>query len=135
VYELTDYGADLEQAIMHLGRWGARALGEPRTDEIVTVDSLTMALRTTFRPEAADGLRASYELRIGPVVLHAQVDGPQVTVSKGPAPEPDLVIETGPALKALLARELSPHEALQQGLLQITGEPALLDSFVKVFRI
>src|SRR5919205_173368 len=59
VYELTEYGADLEDAIKHLGRWGARSLGEPRPDEIVTLDSLTMALRTTFRPEHAEGIHAS----------------------------------------------------------------------------
>jgi DNA-binding HxlR family transcriptional regulator len=135
VYELTEYGADLDEAIKHLGRWGARALGEPRPDEIVTVDSLTMALRTTFRPEAADGLRASYELRLGQVVLHAQVDGPQVTVSQGPAPHADLVIETGPALKALLAREITADEAIQRGLVELRGDPELLDTFVRVFRI
>jgi DNA-binding HxlR family transcriptional regulator len=135
VYELTEYGADLEEAIKHLGRWGARSLGEPRQDEIVTPDSLTMALRTTFRPEAADGVRATYELRLGPVVLHAAVDGPHLTVGQGPLPGADLVIETGPALKALLAREITPPEAVDQGLVHLTGEPRLLDTFVTLFRI
>src|ERR671936_950820 len=36
VYELTPYGQELEEAVLPLGRWGARALGEPRPDEIVT---------------------------------------------------------------------------------------------------
>jgi DNA-binding HxlR family transcriptional regulator len=135
VYELTEYGADLEEAIKHLGRWGARSLGEPRPDEIVTVDSLTMALRTTFRPEMADGVRASYELRLGPVVLHARVEDGQLSVGEGSLPQADLVIETGPALKALLAREISPAEAIQQGLVQLRGDAALLDTFVTTFRI
>jgi len=135
VYELTEYGADLEEAVKYLGRWGARALGEPRTDEIVTVDSLTMALRTTFRPELAGGVRANYELRLGPVVLNARIEDGQLTVGQGPLPAADLVIETGPALKALLARELTPSEAIDQGLVQLAGDPKLLDTFVKVFRI
>jgi DNA-binding HxlR family transcriptional regulator len=135
VYELTEYGADLDEAIKHLGRWGARALGEPRPDEIVTLDSLTMALRTTFRPEIADGVRANYELRLGPVVLHATVEAGQLTVGEGPSPEADLVIETGPALKALLAREITPTEAIEQGLVQLEGDPRLLETFVRVFRI
>jgi DNA-binding HxlR family transcriptional regulator len=135
VYELTEYGADLDEAIKHLGRWGARSLGEPRPDEIVTLDSLIMALRTTFQPEAAAGVRARYELRLGPVVLHAQVDGGQLSVSEGPLPEADLVIETGPALKALLAREIAPDQAVEAGLVQLTGDLKLLETFVKLFRI
>jgi DNA-binding HxlR family transcriptional regulator len=135
VYELTEYGADLDEAIKHLGRWGARALGAPRPDEIVTLDSLIMALRTTFRPEAAAGVRAGYELRLGPVVLHTQVDDGQLSVGEGPLPQADLVIETGPALKALLAREIAPQEAVAASLVQLRGDPKLLETFVNVFRI
>lgn len=51
VYELTEYGRGLEDIVIRLGRWGARTLGEPRQDEIVTPDSMIMALRATFRPE------------------------------------------------------------------------------------
>src|ERR1041384_1394007 len=52
VYELTEYGAELEEVVLGLGRWGAKALGEPGDDEIVTVDSMIMALRSTFRAES-----------------------------------------------------------------------------------
>jgi DNA-binding HxlR family transcriptional regulator len=135
VYELTEYGSDLEEAIKHLGRWGARSLGDPQPDEIVTADSLIIALRTTFRPGPARRLRVSYELRLGPVVVHACVDDGQLRVGEGPLPEADLVIETGPVLKALLAHEMAPSEAIQQGLVQLTGDPSLMESFVRIFRI
>lgn len=49
VYELTDYGSDLEAIGLRLGRWGARSLGEPGREDIVTEDSLTHALRTLNR--------------------------------------------------------------------------------------
>ena len=135
VYELTAYGADLDEAVKHLGRWGARSLGEPRPDEIVTLDSLTMALRTTFRPELAEGVHAGFELRLGPVVLHARVDDDQLSVGEGRLPDADLIIETGPALKLLLAHEIAPDEAIEQGLVQVTGDSALLETFVTIFRI
>src|SRR5919198_4121426 len=67
VYELTAYGQELEDIVLRLGRWGARSLGEPRPEDVLTADSLVLALRATFRPEAARGLRASYELRAGDV--------------------------------------------------------------------
>ena len=73
VYELTEHGGDLEEAVLALGRWGARSLGDPRPGEIITVDSVIMAMRTTFRPDAAKDLRASYELRLGDVILNMQI--------------------------------------------------------------
>src|SRR5690349_9117506 len=45
VYELTEDGLALEDAVMALGRWGARHLGEPNEDEVVTEDSIASALR------------------------------------------------------------------------------------------
>ncbi|HZB31651.1 MAG TPA: helix-turn-helix domain-containing protein [Streptosporangiaceae bacterium] len=74
VYELTEYGAELEEILLRLGRWGVRTLGEPGPDDILTVDGEILALRATFRPERARGIRTSFELRIGAVVVHAIVD-------------------------------------------------------------
>jgi DNA-binding HxlR family transcriptional regulator len=135
VYMLTDYGRDLEDAVLHLGRWGARSLGEPRPDEIVTPDSLVTALRTTFRPEAADGLDAGYELWVGDTVVHARVRDGAVEVAAGGLPGADLVIETGPVIKALMAAEISPAEAIANGSVRLTGDPRLLTRFARVFRI
>src|ERR671925_2372047 len=65
VYELTEYGRELEDILLRLGRWGAQLLAEPRPHDTVNADSLILALRATFQPEAARGLKVSYELRLG----------------------------------------------------------------------
>jgi DNA-binding HxlR family transcriptional regulator/putative sterol carrier protein len=135
VYELTDYGSELEDVVLRLGLWGARSLGQPRPDDVLTNDSVIMALRATFRPDHAQGLEATYELRLGDVVVHARVDGGALDVAKGPAEGADLVIETGPALRALLAGELGPDEAVAGGSVRLTGDPTLLARFVEAFRI
>lgn len=135
VYELTEYGADLEGIVLSLGRWGARTLGEPGPDDIVTVDSLIMALRSTFRPEAVQGLDVGYELRIGDVVIHARIEGGNLEVAEGPLRDAELVIETGPALRTLLAAEMSPAEAIDGGHVTVAGDPKLLTRFVETFRI
>jgi DNA-binding HxlR family transcriptional regulator len=135
VYELTAYGLELEEAVVHLGRWGAKSLGDPRPDETITPDSLIMAMRSTFRPEAARGLHAGYELRFGPIVIHVRVDGRALEVGEGPLPEADLVVETGPAIKALMAGELSPSEAIANGSVRVSGDRALLARFIDCFRI
>jgi len=135
VYELTDYGSELEDVVLRLGLWGARSLGQPRPEDVVTTDSLLVALRATFRREAARGLRVRYELRLGDVVVHARIDHGTLQAAAGPLPEADLVIETGPALRALLAGELRPSEAIESGSVRLTGDPDLLTRFVEVFHI
>src|SRR5690554_2457131 len=55
-YDLTDYGRALEDVVLALGRWGFQAMGEPADGDVVTSDSLTMALRTAFRADAASTL-------------------------------------------------------------------------------
>ena len=135
VYELTEYGLELEAVVVELGRWGAKNLGDPRPDETITVDSLITALRTTFHREAARGLRAGFELRVGEIVLHAKVDDGRVVVSDGPLPRADLSIAAGPGIRALMAGELSPEDAVKSGTVHLTGSPDLLARFAQIFRI
>jgi DNA-binding HxlR family transcriptional regulator len=135
VYELTDYGRELEETIDALGRWGAKALGDPREGEVVTLESMITAMRATFQPAAARGVRATYELRLGDVVLHLRIADRKLTVAAGPLPDADLVIESGPAIKMLISGELSARDAIAQGLVHVTGDPALLDQFARMFHI
>jgi DNA-binding HxlR family transcriptional regulator len=135
VYELTGYGRELEDVVLRLGLWGARSLGRPRPDDIITTDSLLVALRTTYVRAAASGLRVGYQLRVGEVVVHARIDDGALEVAPGPLAEPDLVIEAGPELRALLAGEISPADAVAGGHVRLTGDPDLLERFVEVFHI
>ena len=134
-YELTDDGRGLEATILALGRWGAPRLGEPRPDETVTEDSIAMALRTTFRSDAAGKAKLTYLLRLGPIQVHARIRAGAIAVGRGDVENPDLTIETGPALRLLMAHEVSPAEAIRKKLVRLTGDPKLLDRFVQIFRI
>ena len=42
VYELTPYGRELEPVVLALGAWGFKAMGDPREEQIITPDSMTM---------------------------------------------------------------------------------------------
>ena len=134
-YELTEYGRDLDEAVMAFGRWGARSLGAPGQDEIVTVDSLVMALRSTFRPRAARRFHGSFELRMGDVVVHARIDRERLDVAAGGLAGADLVIEAGSLLPALMAGEVAPAAAIKSGEVRLTGDAPLLDRFVELFQI
>jgi DNA-binding HxlR family transcriptional regulator/putative sterol carrier protein len=135
VYELTEYGRELEDVVLRLGLWGAKALGDPRPDDTVSLDSMMLALRATFRPEAARGLRVSYELRLGEIVFHARIDKGALEVVEGPLADADLVLETDLTLRKLMSGELSPREAIKAGKVRVTGKRELLDRFVEIFHI
>lgn len=135
VYELTEYGKRLDPIVRELGLWGAQSLGEPGEEEIITTDSMIMALRSTFRPEAASNLHVDYEFHFGPIVIHARVNDGEIFVAEGPLPDADLVVHAGPAVKDLLTGNVSASEAIEAGLVQIDGDPALLDLFTNLFQI
>ena len=135
VYELTPYGAELEEVLLRFGRWGARSLGDPQPDDVVTGDSLVLALRATFEPDAAREVEVRYELSVGPVIIHAAVSDGVLEAAEGTLPDADLRIDAGPLLKYLMSGEVSPADALASGGVRIEGDPALLDRFVELFRI
>jgi DNA-binding HxlR family transcriptional regulator len=134
-YELTADGSDLEEGVVALGRWGAKHLGEPRPDEIVTDDSMAMALRTIFRPDAAANDDLRFELHVGEVVVSAVVRDGVVVVGRGGLPDADLVIDAGLEIRALLSGEVTPREALRTGAVRVRGKRALLRRFTELFRI
>ena len=84
IYELTDWGLELEPVIVSLGRWGARSPLRPH-DAGMGIDSLILSFRTMFDPLAAEGLDATYELRIGEDRFRAAVSGGRLEIERGEA--------------------------------------------------
>jgi DNA-binding HxlR family transcriptional regulator len=135
VYELTEYGSELEEVLLQLGLWGARSLGEPAPGDLYSLDVAILSLYTTFRPEFTEGLRASYEIHYGDIVIHALVDDGHLKVEEGMYPSADLVMEVYQSQRLLLTGEITPSEALDQGMIHINGDRNLLDRFVDMFHI
>lgn len=136
VYELTPYGRELEPAVLALGAWGFKAMGEPREGQVVTPDSMTIALRTAFQPRVAAGLPpTTYGARVGPAELLVRVDGPTLDVTPGDGPV-DLAFATGPGLHRLIAGELTPDRAIATGVVEVLRGPAeLLGRFASTFHL
>jgi DNA-binding HxlR family transcriptional regulator len=137
VYELTEYGAELEEILLRLGRWGVRTLGEPGPDDVLTVDGEILALRATFQPERARGIRASYELHIGAVVVHAIVDDGTLKPGEGPLAGADLVMEMAEidALRPLLTGEIGSGDAIENGTVLLHGDRAEFERFLDIFGV
>lgn len=136
VYELTPYGRELEPVVLALGAWGFKALGDPREDQIITPDSMTMSLRTAFRPQVAASLPATaYGARIGPAELLVRVDGPTLDVTRGDGPV-DLAFAAGPGIRRVFSGELTPDRAIATGVVEVLrGRAELLGRFADTFHL
>ena len=134
VYELTDWGMELEPVIVGLGRWGARSASRPREAEL-GVDSLILSFRTMFDAQAAKGLRASYELRLGEDCFYALVADGRFEVARGGAQErPDAIIVADAAtLAAVVYGGRQLEEALRAGDIEIEGDESAVERFVGLF--
>lgn len=136
VYELTPYGSQLDQAVKYLGLWGAQALDQPRPGDVLTADAMVIALRSTFVPEAALGINATFELHLGEVVVHARIRDGVADFAGGALGEPpDAVIVASPAIRAVMAGEMTPAEALASGNARVSGAQWLFERFGALFRI
>lgn len=136
IYELTPYGRELEPAVLVLGAWGFKTMGEPREEQIITPDSMTIALRTAFRPLIAADLPATaYAARLGPADLLVRVEGSSLEVTRGSQPA-DLAFSAGPGIRRLISGELAPDDAIATGVVQVlSGRSGLLRRFADTFHL
>lgn len=133
VYELTEWGEELEPVIVRLGRWGARSPSKPR-DAALGVDSLVLSMRTMFDPGAAEGFGASYELRFGEDRFCAVVDEGRFEISRGSADHPDAIVEAdSDTIAGLLYAGRSLAEALDSGDLKVEGDRSAFERFLGLF--
>ncbi len=133
IYELTEWGRDLEPVIIALGRWGVRSPTKPPDAEL-GVDSLILSFRTMFDPRRAEGLGASYEFRLGEDRFRAEVAKGRLEIERGVADAPDATVETDAGiLAALVYDELELDEARSSGDLAIEGDREAVEHFLTLF--
>jgi DNA-binding HxlR family transcriptional regulator len=136
VYELTEYGQELEEAFYALARWGARSLGPPGPgDELYAGWSLNAAA-ALFLPEAARGLTETYVLDVEGEVFSIELEDGHMQASLGAAEDAGVTIELDmPTFFRLNRGELAPHEALKQGLVAIEGDKAAFERCFQVLTL
>ena len=132
VYELTDWGSQLEPVVMALGRWAARSPFLPQAG--LNADSLILSFRTMFDSEAAKGFSASIELRIGEDRFHARVGGGRMELVRGSADRADLIIEgDSEALASVAYGGRKFADALRSGDLRVEGDKSAARRFLSLF--
>ena len=135
VYELTEWGSELEDIVIRLGRWGARS-PEMLVEEESRPEWLILGLRAVYEPEG-EPAPALYELRFGgDEVYWAHVEDGSLAVGRGPAAaDPDAVISADvDTLARVIRGQLKPAAALRSKAIELDGDRADLDRFLALFR-
>src|ERR671931_999643 len=116
VYELTEYGAGLREALYALARWGARTIGPPGPEDELYPEWGVNALPALFDQEAARGLTETYTLVVDGDAFTARIVDGALEASMGAADDADLLVEMDMGtFFGLASGELAPKEAVQGG--------------------
>jgi DNA-binding HxlR family transcriptional regulator len=137
VYELTEFGRDLETAVLELGKWGSRLL--PTSMEGLAMPSLgatTLALKAFFHPEQARDITETFELHLGHEVLQIRVQDGRLLVQQGQTLKPDAVLYTEIfVFMGLFAGQIPPQVALSSGLIRVEGREDALQRFLALSHV
>lgn len=119
LYELTDWGRELEPVVLHLGQWGTRV---PLPDGAqVGLDSLLLAIQATLDPARVTG---RYELRVGADTFTVDAAAGPARFRRGTADQPDATLSTdGDTLRAVCFGQRSISDAVRSSDLRIDGDP------------
>ena len=133
VYELTEWGADLEPILMGLQRWGAASSTLPH-DVPVGCDAAMLALKNAFDATAAGDLAGVIEVRFGSGTFVVTIGGARLAIRRGAADHPDAAIETDPpSLEAVAFGMRSLDDAESGGDIRIEGDHRLATRFLDLY--
>jgi len=135
VYELTDEGASLGDAVVELARWGMRTLPTTTHGRPFRALWLMLALRASFDAAAAVGVSESYEFDVeGDGVVRFEVADGEGRAHMGPAIDPVVRIAAdAETLVALTAGDLAGVDAGARGArIRIEGDSAALERMRRI---
>jgi DNA-binding HxlR family transcriptional regulator len=122
VYELTDWGRELEPAVLALGRWASHSRSFP-VGAVMGPDSLVLALKTTFQPQKADGLDARFELWLGEIPYEIRVRDGAFEAERGEDASAGATIRSDPDELAGVVFGGKPFgKAVKSGAIQLEGD-------------
>ena len=130
VYELTDWGRQLEPVVLGLGRWGSRHAPFPPDRDELGVDSFVLALKTLFDPNRADGVAGRYALTLGEQTFDARIENGRFEVTRGAPHDSDATITAEPGV---LQQVLWHGHPLRAAEVEITGDRRSAERFLRMF--
>jgi DNA-binding HxlR family transcriptional regulator len=135
VYELTDWGKELEPIVLQLVRWGVRSPAFIRGAGL-GVDALVLSFKAMFDPMQAASYDATVELRFGDEAFHVTIANGYIDVARGHAVHAAAIISTSPRVMLQLA--YGKHDlgqALRAGVVSFSGERNAVAGFLRCFSV
>jgi DNA-binding HxlR family transcriptional regulator len=120
VYELTEWGRDLEPILVHLGRWGRHSPVKPTTTTL-SADSLMLAVKSHLDPTRLSDLDATFRVELGEDVFTLRVADSGLTIQRGEPPQWDAAVRTDTTVLKALVIDGAPISEFGHRL-EITGD-------------
>lgn len=131
VYELTDWGGELEPIVLALGGWGLR-VPLPATPTTLSATSVLLFLRGSARPDP-EAPPSVCRVDLDDRVWTIQTEGGRVQVHAGEPTEPDASLRTDPkTLNALIGNPGRLDAAVADGSAAVAGEGSVLRRLLDV---
>ena len=132
VYELTPYGEELREPLYALGRWGARSLGPPTTEDHLAPGWLVNAVRATCTGGCIPD--KVFEIRVDDHAVTARFEAEELLVEAASSPDADVSIETDPAtLFQIASGEVPIRKAIESKAIRVSGSRTDAERFLSLF--
>lgn len=134
-YELTDWGRELEPAVMELVRWGLRSPAFIRGAPL-GVDALVLSFKALACPRRLHGRELRIQLQLEGQAFLVEAGGGELKVRRGEDEHARACATTDTqTLLRLAYGKADLHEALRSGKLTLSGDPAALQAFFHLFAL
>lgn len=135
VYALTPWGQEAEPVVLALAKWALRAPAHDPTLPFSAV-SLMLSLKMLLVAERAGEWRARIAFRLGDDPYVATLADRALTVARGVADEVDATLSAPPSAFLPVVFGRRPlDDALAEGAIALTGNRAIAERFVTLFRL
>lgn len=130
VYELTEWGRELEPILLALGDWGIR-VPLPPAPTTLNATSVLLFLRRCAQP-APDAPPSTCRLELGDRVWTVKTEPGRLQVQPGEPANPDASLRTDPVtLNVLLAASTDLDDAVADGTVDAAGDLTTLRRLIQ----
>jgi DNA-binding HxlR family transcriptional regulator/putative sterol carrier protein len=134
VYELTEDGRDLAEAMIPLIAWGAGRLGERESTESFRARWAAVAMAGLADRKAAKGVSETYQYLVGRSAFHFTVDDGTIRLHDGEAEDPAVVVTTDEETWAdIVSGKITTSSAAATGALTVAGDSQAARRLGKIF--
>ncbi|BBD39028.1 transcriptional regulator [Aminobacter sp. Y103A] len=133
IYELTEWGSELEDTIVTLGKWAARS---PFLEQGLPISraGLLLAMRAMYRPQDDGGFCISLDMPDGTAVVSGTAEGFDIQFGDEALKSAQAMFSgTSSVLDSILFGGVSVEAAVKAGDARITGDMSAMAKLLRAF--